>query len=295
MPLRSKVLLALAFVIVGIGVLLMLWREKGIGEREHRIRQLAHELATRAPATPPAPNTPPATPKTDGQVRVDAAMQMLADSQRSMYHSLIYDGEASRDNETLSVLLFRSDRPGPCPDCGSDMSLFEFRDGFALATKRIGFGNLGSDGVFEPQGVAVRQFDKASYLVICRLRYPSQGNEYTKLLIHRISALSDDLVFEERVAGRSRWPGQQDSELRMDWGGDWAFVEVPGEAPEIVLQRRGILNGERIEQVERYRWTDDRYVLVPTPPPLPKAVAPGIDSPNQFRGTVPLEADPSRT
>lgn len=270
MQLRSKVILAIAFLAFGFVFAIFLWREVRIHDLESTVSALRNAASTIPPAKPTA------TPE---QIRITIASNSLAAARWMQQgrtrctldcravHSLVWAGEVTRGEEHLSILIFRSDdAAGPCPNCAPELSLFEFRDGIALATERLAFGTLGPGGELAPADVTLRQLDDGSYAVVLKTSLLAERAEYTKLVIYRITSDSAELAFDRVIGERSKWAGDESSKPRINWSSNWKFVNVPGAPPDLLLAQTGISDGQWLDQVVRYRLVEGKFTESPAPP-----------------------------
>lgn len=280
--------LGLAAVFIGLAALigLGLWHEASL---QAQLRRLRAEL-DRQPVSVSTPSGASETPLPlrEDELRERVALRGLegefarrdpvrdaCGSACRVAHTLLRSGDVVRDGERLTVLVFRSDEPpAGCTGCASMLSLFEFRKGLELASERIAFAALRPHDRLGEADVSLQQLTDADYALVLAFSDPAVPAIPRRLEIHRVTGAAVQPVFEQALEAHAEPAADSAVAAAAEWVAEWAFIEMPGAAPDLLLTRRRCPEGTLAARPQRYRLFDDGYRELPPVPPVPAQPAP---------------------
>lgn len=275
MRFREKLILGLVFLAAAaVGVFTVL-REIRLQELERLNLAAQKQLSA---ATLPMPMTP----KSVEQIRAELVSRSLSSlrttilqqsncsSRCDLVNTVVWEGNVRRGESMITVLIVRTaSQSNLCPDCGAELSLFEFQDEIALLWERLAFSKLASSGAQVKTQFEVHAFDNESYVIASTSTAQSGDTETTRLVMHRATSAGTEWILDMTTGERN---GSRDAPLdaqRLDWRSTWKFEHIAGGVPELVFEQLGISYGKLVHKVVRYRMVDGRYAEVAAPPNQP--------------------------
>lgn len=171
--------------------------------------------------------------------------------------------------DAVAVVFASIDDAARCHACAPHISVFEFRKlngKWALARSDVAFTKWGESGDLLPEQVEIQQLDQKSYAVFLSMSYIGQGYETSSLAVYARLGEKIEPVLQATIGENNEGAvGAEDNSRYVNWKATVSVVPVSEKKPEIVLTRRGISEGKDIDDIQRFRFMGEKYLLVTDP------------------------------